>query len=126
MFSDSPLSESLIFCVSLIISATCSEIKTDPASPSIPGSIVYPGKADISGEDSCRETNDPSESDRDRELAQSVAMVFNVRNAITITNNTVTFSWKAMSEEFQHTNGIRLYKDETLANQVDIRSKLNG
>ena len=118
MYLDHSLTKALTLCLAFTSLAACSEIQEEAANTEESWSTAFPGKADIYGEDSRREINDPSVSEQERELAQSVAMVFNIRNTLDITDESISFSRKTMSQEFQRINGVPLCEDEPFTQQV--------
>jgi len=81
-------------------------------------STAYPGKADIYGEDSRRELNDPSVSEEHRALSDSVAMVFQTPTLIDVTEDSVIFSTKHMSDKQQAVSGHPLCESEAFAKQI--------
>lgn len=81
-------------------------------------STAFPGKADIYGEDSRRELNDPSVPDALRALSQSVAMVYNTYSLSGSDDDHIFFSRATMSSHFQREKGVPLCEDEPFATQV--------
>ena len=80
-------------------------------------SSSYSGKADIYGEDSRKELNDPLVGDAIRELGQSVAMVFSMRELNDIRDGKVIFRWQTMSQRVQAEKGVPLCEEEAFAEQ---------
>lgn len=109
-------SSSFTFSV-LPLLASCTELASDPDT-SAPWSTAFPGKADIYGEDSRREVNDPSLSDEVRALASSVAMVFSVYGILEQTSDEVIFPRTTMSDNFKREHGVPLCEEEPFAQQV--------
>lgn len=81
-------------------------------------STAFPGKADIYGEDSRREINDPSISEDIRALSQSVAMVFSVNAIFDVTEKEIIFPQTTMSDHFKREKSVPLCDEEPYAQQV--------
>lgn len=76
------------------------------------------GKADIYGEDSRREINDPSISEEVLNQAESVALVFNLRKIVQYSEEKVSFYQATMSNTIEAEEGAPLCEDEAFSTQV--------
>ena len=75
------------------------------------------GKADIYGEDSRREVNDPSVPDQVRSRARSVALVFNTQSIFDVTEENVLFSGFTLNDKVTRDTGAPLCEEEAFSKQ---------
>ena len=98
------------------LTACASELSEQPVASS--WSTAYPGKADIYGEDSRRELNDPSVSSEYQTLSDSVAMVFSTPSLLDVTEGEIVFSKRSMSDKFMTDKSAPLCDGEAYKDQV--------
>ena len=96
----------LILVISLHISACANHPPQESAE--IGWATAISGKADVYGDDSRREINDPSVSDEARLLGRSIPMVLNVRQIFDYGEEEVRFTPLTMSNKYQSEIGAPL------------------
>ena len=81
-------------------------------------STAYRGKADIYGEDSRLELNDPSVPEHYRALSDSIAMVVSTPTLLDVSAGSVSFRRTSMSDKFWGEKGGPLCEEEPFADQI--------
>ncbi len=105
----------LILVISLHISACANHPPQESAE--IGWATAISGKADVYGDDSRREINDPSVSDEARLLGRSIPMVLNVRQVFDYGEEEVRFTPLTMSNKYQSEIGAPLCAEEPFSSQ---------
>lgn len=105
----------MIIC-SLIIA--CAQTGADQESfTDNPWSGSNVGKADIYGDDSRHELNDPEISDKTRELSRSVAMILNVSSIFDISDTEIVLNSTTLNDKVQSETGAPLCEEEAFSQQ---------
>ena len=99
----------------IVILTACAQEVSDATEDRWP--IANDGKADIYGSDSRREALDPSVPEGVSPLIRSVAMLFNMRNTLNVTESQFVFPRERFTDRVRREEGAPLCEDEAFADQ---------